>query len=182
MSYTSTTQTTEHNGRPNINKQQSSKAILRWWPTRDGLRVGLSSAFVQFVNPQTWQNLASMILNSDPQREQNILLLKPPLHVETFSWNLCATALWNKFQQALHRVTWSWNFLNFRCETSFTKSRTAFYFCNGSQEGQNTVAHGLKKETTAPLSTGSKFMDRIFEEQIRIYNAKIKRLWVLWKQ
>ena len=39
------------------------------------------------------------------------------------------------FQQALHRVTWSvsWNFLNFRCETSFMKSRTAFYFCNGSQ-------------------------------------------------
>ena len=33
--------------------------------------------------------------------------LKPPLHVETFSWNLCAKALRNKFQQALHRVTWS---------------------------------------------------------------------------
>ena len=39
--------------------------------------------------------------------------LKPLLHVETFSWNLCATALRNMFQQALHRVTWSvsWNFL-----------------------------------------------------------------------
>ena len=63
---------------------------------------------------------------------------KPPLHVETFSWNLCATALRNKFQQALHRVTWSvsWNFLNFRWETSFTKSRTAFYFCNSSQRSQ----------------------------------------------
>ena len=75
-SYTSTTQTTEHNGRPNINKRQSSKAILRW-PTRDGQRVGLSSAFVPFVNPQMRQNLASVI-NSDPQREQNILLLTLP--------------------------------------------------------------------------------------------------------
>ena len=28
--------------------------------------------------------------------------LKPLLHVETFSWNLCATTLRNKFQQALH--------------------------------------------------------------------------------
>ena len=35
--------------------------------------MGLSS-FVPFVNPQTRQNLASVI-NSDPQREQNILLL-----------------------------------------------------------------------------------------------------------
>ena len=62
--------------------------------------------------------------------------VKPLLHVETFSWNLCATALRNMFQQALHRVTWSvsWNFLNFRCETSFTKSRTAFYFCNGRND------------------------------------------------
>ena len=33
-----------------------------------------------------------------------LLLVKPPLHVETFSGNLCATALRNKFQQALHRV------------------------------------------------------------------------------
>ena len=33
--------------------------------------------------------------------------VKPLLHFETFSWNLCATAL--------HRVTWSvsWNFFNF---------------------------------------------------------------------
>ena len=38
-----------------------------------GLRVGLSS-FISFVNQQTRQNLASVI-NSDPQREQNILLL-----------------------------------------------------------------------------------------------------------
>ena len=62
--------------------------------------------------------------------------LKPLLHVETFSWNLCATALRNMFQQALHRVTWSvsWNLLNFRCETSFTKSRTASYFCNGRND------------------------------------------------
>ena len=51
------------------NRAQKSKAILRW-PTRDGLRVGLSS----FVNPQKRQNLASVI-NSDPQREQNILPL-----------------------------------------------------------------------------------------------------------
>ena len=29
--------------------------------------------------------------------------LKPLLHVETFSWNLCATALRNMFQQELHR-------------------------------------------------------------------------------
>ena len=28
------------------------------------------------------------------------------------------------------------------------------------QVSQNTVEHGSKKETTAPLSTGSKFMDR----------------------
>ena len=28
------------------------------------------------------------------------------------------------------------------------------------QVSQNTVAHGSKKETTAPLSTGSKFMNR----------------------
>ena len=32
--------------------------------------------------------------------------LKLLLRVETFSWNMCATALRNKFQQALHRVTW----------------------------------------------------------------------------
>ena len=31
-------------------------------------------------------------------------LFKPLLHVETFCWNLCATTLRNKFQQALHRV------------------------------------------------------------------------------
>ena len=63
-------------------------------------------------------------------------ILKPLLDVETFSWNLCATALRNLFQQALHRVTWlvSWNFLNFCCETSFTESRTAFYFCNGRND------------------------------------------------
>ena len=61
---------------------------------------------------------------------------KPLLHVETFSWNLCATVLRNMFQQALHRETWSvsWNFLNFRCETSFTKSRTASYFCNSRND------------------------------------------------
>ena len=65
--------------------------------------------------------------------------LKPLLHVETLSWNLCATALWNMFQQALHCVTWSvsWNFLNFCCETSFTKSRTAFYFCNDRSGDKN---------------------------------------------
>ena len=62
--------------------------------------------------------------------------IKSLLHVETFSWNLCATALRNMFQQALHCVTWSvsWNVLNFCCETSFTKSRTAFYFCNGRND------------------------------------------------
>ena len=38
-------------------------------------------------------------------------------------------------QQALHSVTWSvsWNF-EFRCETGFTKNRTAFYFCNGPND------------------------------------------------
>ena len=42
-----------------------------------------------------------------------ISLMKPLLHVETFRWNLCTTALRNKFQQAFHCVTWSvsWNFL-----------------------------------------------------------------------
>ena len=62
--------------------------------------------------------------------------IKPLLHVETFSCNLCATALRNMFQLALHRVTLSvsWNFLNSCCETSFTKSRTAFYFCNGRND------------------------------------------------
>ena len=33
---------------------------------------------------------------------------KPLLHVETFSWNLRATALQKKFQQALHR-RWNWS-------------------------------------------------------------------------
>ena len=47
------------------------------------------------------------------QQSSRNLSLKPPLHVETFSWNLCATAMRMKFQQALHRVTWSvsWNFI-----------------------------------------------------------------------
>ena len=30
--------------------------------------------------------------------------VKPLLHVETFSWDLCATVLQNKFQEALHHV------------------------------------------------------------------------------
>ena len=38
----------------------------------------------------------------------------------------------NKFQQALHRVKWfRETFSIFPCKTSFTKSRMAFYFCNG---------------------------------------------------
>ena len=39
------------------------------------------------------------------QVETQINCFKPALHVETFGWNLCATALRNKFQQALHRLT-----------------------------------------------------------------------------
>ena len=57
-------------------------------------------------------------------REINkVITLKLLLYVETLSWNLCATALRNMFQQALYCVTWlvSWNFLNMHCETSFTK-------------------------------------------------------------
>ena len=33
--------------------------------------------------------------------QQAISLIKPLLHFEAFRWNLCAAALWNKFQQAL---------------------------------------------------------------------------------
>ena len=80
------------------------------------------------------------------------LKLKPLLHVETFSWNLCATALRNMFQQALHVTgSVSWNFLNIRCETSFTTSRTAFYFCNGCNDRSgdknesSTVQHHFVK-------------------------------------
>ena len=47
--------------------------FLADWAASSTLRVGLSS-FVPFVNPQTRQNLASVI-NSGPQREQNNLLL-----------------------------------------------------------------------------------------------------------
>ena len=68
-----------------------------------------------------WMRMAEWRLEGDFQsilRSLNSLFwmsftsfATPPLHVETFSWNLCATALWIKFQQALHRVTWSvsWN-------------------------------------------------------------------------
>ena len=40
------------------------------------------------------------------------------------------------FQQALHRVTWSvwWNVFDFRWETTFTKRRSAFYFCNSRND------------------------------------------------
>ena len=74
MSYTSTTQTKEHNG-PNIKQHvQSSKVKGNLTMAHKGrAKRGLSS-FVPFVNPQTRQNLASVI-NSGPQREQNILLL-----------------------------------------------------------------------------------------------------------
>ena len=52
--------------------------------------------------------------------------------------NLCATVLQNKFQQAWHHVTWfRETFSNFHCETSFTKSRTTFYFCNGCSGEKN---------------------------------------------
>ena len=81
------------------------------------------------------------------------ILLKPLLHVETFSWKLCATEMRKMFQQSLHRVTWlvSWIFFNFCCETSFTKSRTAFYFCNsrndrsGDKNASFTVSHHFVK-------------------------------------
>ena len=55
------------------------------------------------------------------------LFLKPLLHVETFRWNLCATALRNKFQKALQRVKAAVTPLKLltgtceqrRCETSY---------------------------------------------------------------
>ena len=51
--------------------------------------------------------------------------LKLLLYVETLSWNLCATALRNMFQQALYCVIF---------KTSFTKSRTTFFFCNSRND------------------------------------------------
>lgn len=59
-------------------------------------------------------------------REINkVISLKLLLYVETLSWNLCATALRNMFQQALYCVIF---------ETSFTKSRTTSFFCNGRND------------------------------------------------
>ena len=42
-------------------------------------------------------------------------------HVETFSWNLCATMMRKKFHQVLRRVTWSvsWNFFEFLLRDRF---------------------------------------------------------------
>ena len=73
-------------------------------------------------------------------REINkVISLKLLLYVETLSWNLCATALRNMFQQALYCVIF---------ETSFTESRTTFFFCNSRND-----CSGDKKRRVTPCNT-----------------------------
>ena len=73
----------------------SNLALYEKWkpPETTTCKPGLTQAFLQVA-------------------QQAISLIKPLLHFEAFRWNLCAAALWNKFQQALQRVIWSvsWNF------------------------------------------------------------------------
>ena len=61
------------------------------------------------------------------------------LHFETFNCNLCATA----FRNMYNMVGFVKPF-NFRCETSFTKIRTAFYFRNDRSGDTTSWNHFVK--------------------------------------
>ena len=63
------------------------------------LKSGLIIYMKKFLHSD-WLRAVQFLLKTVQKR------VKPLLHVETFSRNLCATALRNMFQQALHRVTW----------------------------------------------------------------------------
>jgi len=66
--------------------------------------------------------------------------------------NLWATALWRRFEQALYNATSLvfQPFLDFRCERSVKRSRTAFDFYNGcnnrigDKNNSFTVSHSVK--------------------------------------
>ena len=58
--------------------------------------------FTRDLKPKLNKQYANTMSSS---RDAKLGSLKPQLHVETFSRNLCAAALRNMFQQALHRVS-----------------------------------------------------------------------------
>ena len=67
-----------------------------WFPS------SFASSYLTFLHHVT-NLLIDLICSQLSSIEETKSRIKPPLHVETFSWNLCATALRNKSQQALHR-------------------------------------------------------------------------------
>ena len=107
-------------------------------------------------------------------------------YVETFSWNLCVTALRNMFQQALHRVTWSVSFWTFvarqvspKVEPLFT-SATVATIAVVTKTRISTCNSGLRNDDSNDNATNQWF-DWLNKEKISCCTCGMLFGTIFWR-